>query len=203
MNSRRPDYKQIDPEWLRRVYTDEMLPLSQIAELAGVSYAVVGYARQRYGIPARRRRGTKYDVERLRALYWDQGLSLNEIGSLYGVNGNSISQVLEAYGIPRRPSGTTYYQAKPWHDPEWLRQRYWDDGLSQAEIAEVAGCTPLTIHKAMKKSGVPARQGRQPAPVPETPAPLIGPLAFNKALRRARQRSEDRQGVAAWLADIL
>lgn len=46
---------------------------------------------------------------------------------------------------------------KLYRDPDWLREQYWERGLTQDEIASMADCSQATIQKWMKKLGVSAR----------------------------------------------
>lgn len=48
-------------------------------------------------------------------------------------------------------------EMKPYQNPEWLRQKYWDEGLSTCKIGPLAGVTPATIWYWMKRLGVPRR----------------------------------------------
>jgi len=43
-------------------------------------------------------------------------------------------------------------------DREWLEERYWDDGLTQAEIADLAEVDTSTICRAMGQLGIPTRR---------------------------------------------
>ena len=67
------------------------------------------------------------------------------------------------HDIPRRPAWKSGKRKPgdptPWHDPKWLVQKYHREGLSQRQIADEAGCSQLTIMKAMQKHGIPARAG--------------------------------------------
>ena len=46
-------------------------------------------------------------------------------------------------------------------DAAWLRRRYVDDGATVAEIAAETGRRPNSVHKALRRAGVPARGGRR------------------------------------------
>ena len=43
-------------------------------------------------------------------------------------------------------------------DRQWLEERYWDDGLTQAEIADLAEVDTSSICRAMKHLGIPTRR---------------------------------------------
>lgn len=42
-------------------------------------------------------------------------------------------------------------------DGDWLRRKYWNEGLSQSEIGRIIGCPSPTIHHAMVRLGIPRR----------------------------------------------
>lgn len=44
-----------------------------------------------------------------------------------------------------------------WKTEEWLRERYWNEGLSLREIGELVGVSPATVSKQMEKLGVERR----------------------------------------------
>ncbi len=49
---------------------------------------------------------------------------------------------------------------------EWLRARYWDDGLSADQIAELLGfeCSQATVGKWLRHHGIPTRGSGEPSP---------------------------------------
>lgn len=48
-------------------------------------------------------------------------------------------------------------QKQKYHDPDWLKQKYWDEGLSLSEVGKLVGVCQQTIGKWMEKFGVPRR----------------------------------------------
>jgi predicted XRE-type DNA-binding protein len=54
-------------------------------------------------------------------------------------------------------SGQTLVRAKPYQVPETLERLYWDDGLSQTEIAEHFDVDQSTISREMDKHGIETR----------------------------------------------
>lgn len=43
-------------------------------------------------------------------------------------------------------------------DPDELERLYWDENMTQAEIADHAGVTPAAIHRAMDRNDIPRRK---------------------------------------------
>jgi uncharacterized protein YjcR len=58
--------------------------------------------------------------------------------------------------IPRRIIRTALYK-----DHNWLRRKYIDEGLSMIKIAELAGCSCLTIFKWIRSYGIPIQKSRR------------------------------------------
>lgn len=48
--------------------------------------------------------------------------------------------------------------ARRYRDEEWLRRKYWDEELTQREMAEECGVSPTTIREYMKEYEVPTRE---------------------------------------------
>ncbi|WP_128476003.1 NUMOD3 domain-containing DNA-binding protein [Halorussus pelagicus] len=49
---------------------------------------------------------------------------------------------------------------KLYQKEHWLEAKYWDEGLTQKEIADKCGVSPSTIRKYMKKFDIPTREMR-------------------------------------------
>lgn len=53
------------------------------------------------------------------------------------------------------------------HDREWLEQKYHVEGLSQREIAEIAGCDASSVSRAMKRENIESREAKRTIEYPE------------------------------------
>lgn len=51
-------------------------------------------------------------------------------------------------------------------DPEWLRERYWDEGMSLREIASKAGVSVTTVAGHMERHGIERRSSADQDPLP-------------------------------------
>lgn len=49
---------------------------------------------------------------------------------------------------------------KRYRSGDWLKVKYWDEELTQKEIAEECGVSPSTVRKYMKRSDIPTREMR-------------------------------------------
>lgn len=96
------------------------------------------------------------DEEWLREKYWDDGLSSAEIGQLCDVGQQTISRWLRRNDIETRSSGGLPRDL-PYKDPDWLREQYLDEGMSQTDIADECGVTLDTIQRWMGKFDIEAR----------------------------------------------
>ena len=100
-------------------------------------------------------RGIKYhlDAEWLRQKYWVERLNAHNIALLSGASKSTVLYRMQQYNIPRRSSNKVHFII----NAEWLRQKYWDEGLSMDKIARLAGVCQGTIWNRMKKYGIPRR----------------------------------------------
>jgi len=121
----------------------------------------------------------KFDITRQDPEYWDQswlrekyvnrGLSTVEIGDIADVSATTIERWLRKHGIETRrgPEASEEILEETIRDPDWLRQKYWMEGLTSAEIGEIVGCCGSFIRGRMEEFGIPRNQG------PRAPASLI------------------------------
>lgn len=79
-----------------------------------------------------------------------------------GVSRNAIYGAVRRLGL-RRPRVVANRRPHPHADrpggidPEWLRQRYVDDGLPMARITGEAGVSTTTVYRAMQQYGIERR----------------------------------------------
>lgn len=181
-----------DSDWLRRVYVDEKKTLVEIAALASSSIGTVSRALMSFGIPlrtpqeSRKERGTKKkrqykqldDKELLRCWYENEQLSIPAIAERIGCSTGIVQRCLKQYGIKARHSHSTQPKGalgiagfEKLRDPEWLRKRYHDDGLSMDGLAREIGCTAGSVLKAFRRYGIPSKPSKRAAhlnrPVPD------------------------------------
>jgi predicted transcriptional regulator len=109
---------------------------------------------------------TKYNVPEdvLRQLYLEEGLTQKEIGGRFGCDQPTISWYLKKYKIPTRgafggnqPVKTEDYEI----DIEVLKQLYFEEKLTQDEIAERLGCSKAAIQRRMYKYNIQSRNGSE------------------------------------------
>lgn len=132
------DYQ--DPTTLRELYVEQDLSQDQIAERFGVSSSTISNWIRTHGIekddPPWR------DEELLRQLYWDEELSIHEITDRLNTYADVVHRWMGRLDIPRRPDP---HSDRPWHDEDLLREMYFEEGMSQQDIADHFGTTQSVI----------------------------------------------------------
>lgn len=68
-------------------------------------------------------------------------------------------------------------------DSDKLERLYWDEGMTQAEIADHAGVTPSAIHRAMDRHDIPRRDRMD---------------AVNETRRKGERIVTNGQGYETW-----
>lgn len=90
----------------------------------------------------------------LRCLYEQEGLSQREIAKKLRCSKTTIADRMREYGIQPRPP-----HVLPRFDitKDDLRCLYQDEGLSQAQIAAIYGCSQALVWLKMREYGIPSR----------------------------------------------
>ena len=96
------------------------------------------------------------DPGTLRELYHEKGLTYAEIAEKADVSASTVGNRLKEYGIQTRGVGGSEPGAD--HKREsWLREKYFDDGLTTYEMAHEAGVCASVIRYHMDKNGIDRR----------------------------------------------
>lgn len=142
-----------DEEWLRQKYVEEGLSDREIGEKFGVTSRAILKWRRKFGIDPRKR---YKDEEWMQKKYVEEGLNDEEISELCGVHRKTVAASRRSLGIEPRynQAGEVKYE-----DEDFLREKYHHEGATQAEIAELCGCSRITIIEKFKKFGIDARDG--------------------------------------------
>ncbi len=152
---------EISKKWLQEQYWGRGLSTRQIAEMTIYGRSTIINRMIEYGI--RRRNGrNEVDItaDWLEEKYWDEGMSIAQIANLLGCSNSKVRQWMIAHGIERRST----HQAMLTHNgyeitADWLEEKYWDEGMSTGEIAELVGCSPSTVLNRMRRYGIERRNG--------------------------------------------
>lgn len=85
----------------------------------------------------------------------DDGFDAEAVAEQAGIDVEAVEQVITAVR-------TLDHEGHPWRDPTTLRRLYYDEGLSQAEMADELGCAQRTVCRWMEYHGLePGRAGGQ------------------------------------------
>jgi len=155
------DYKVLLDEYkeeIRRLYWDEELTMTAIAERYGVTVGAISDYMKKCNIPTRggyKLPRTKESAEEIRRLYWDEGLTSHQIGELLGVSNTTILDLMRHYNIPTRQGG--HVPSLTAESAEEIRRLYWDEELAPSEIADQLHVTTGIVCYSMKKNNIPTR----------------------------------------------
>jgi len=101
------------------------------------------------------------DPEVLQELYHEDGMSLRALASECDVTTSAIRYQMKKHDIERRNSGDhSGGGRKPDGDVperEWLREKYQDEGMSQAAIGDMLGVAQSTIGRYLSDYGIETR----------------------------------------------
>lgn len=179
-------YKELgNRAWLYQKYWTEELNLFQIAEMLGCNSESVRKALKKADINRRTRaeqinRKAKYkqiDRNWLNQKYHQEKLSSNEIARILGCDGKIVLKALKYFDLPIHANGEL--RKGKTLTPEWKRKigeagknrckymllslkeelndAYWNKKHSSCEIAQMIGCTPEAVIRALRKFDIPRR----------------------------------------------
>lgn len=157
---------------LRRLYVEEEQSIEDISDHYGCSFLAVRNRLQVYGIDIRGPGDALVDADssayrdedQLRRLYKEEGLSKHDIAERCGVAESTVQYWMDRFGIESRDYSAAQIQRRenqgaPFHDEDTLRELYWEDGLTQREIAEELDCGFLTVQRWMDRFDIKVRHG--------------------------------------------
>lgn len=175
---------------LRRMYIEEGMSQVEIAEKCGVSDSTISNWIRKFNI--NKEPGYPWrDAETLREMYWDEENSLHDLAELWDTNPETVLRWMRRYDIPRRKPRIEH---NDWHDKELLERLYWEEGLTQSEIAERFDTWQSRIGKSMSMLGVetrPAVEAARQARRVERPFFYTTTSGYEVAASRVGETTED------------
>lgn len=96
----------------------------------------------------------------LREKYVVEELSQREIADLARVSQKTVANWMDKHEIPadgKRGSNDTRFR-----DPDWLREKYVEEGLSTWEVADLCGCSQTTIRDWLGRHSIDTRARKRP-----------------------------------------
>jgi DNA-directed RNA polymerase specialized sigma24 family protein len=166
-----PDSPHTDEEWLKEQYVEKGLTQDEIAEDLPVSAGAVSHWLHKFGIKTRSKTEwlTDGDLEPLQDAGWlreqyrEKRRTVHEIGDELGVAHSTVLRYLEEHGIETfgHSEMMTRGDIDPLKSEEWLREQYWEEGRSVADIADELGISSTPVRTWMRKHGIDTRDNYQ------------------------------------------
>lgn len=102
------------------------------------------------------------DEETLKYLYHQKEYTIEEVADKMGTVQQVVLKWMDKFGVNRRSQKESQIlrhkkNKSPWKDKELVRKLYWDEMMTQKEIADELGCSPDTIRKWMKRNDIEIR----------------------------------------------
>lgn len=140
-----------DEETMRRLYVEEQLSFSDIAEKFDVGKTTIEEWLKKHGIERRDSGGKPDDAawkdpDTLRELYIEEDLTRAEIAERLDCSMGDVRYHMEKHNIMA--------EARPWRDPDTLRQKCEEECVPVPELAEMWDCGATTIYWHMDKHGI-------------------------------------------------
>lgn len=146
----------ISKEELTKLYIEDDLLDTEIAELKGVSKGTVGRLRKKYGIKTKPPKKL-FTKEELVELYVNRGMTDEEIGKLKDVGYYIIGNLRKEYGI-KTLNRVVPIEKRMVATREEMESLYLARKLSDAQISEMLGCSIHTVQLMRKHYGIETRQ---------------------------------------------
>lgn len=156
-----------DPEWLHERYVEQERSAHEIADELDVSANVVREWANDHGIEIRSLSEANAegdvtplrDADWLRERYLKDGVEATDIANELGVAVQTVVSWLEKHEIKQRSLSEIQADGEitPLHNAEWLREQYWENCRTLADIGEKLGVYPKTVYTWMERHGIGVR----------------------------------------------
>jgi predicted transcriptional regulator len=101
------------------------------------------------------------DESLLRVLYHEQDMTQEEIAAELGCGGGTVNRWVHNHDLEVSDIGSTNTQIR---DVD-LHELYWDEGMSQKEIAAMCDCSVALVSKKMTEQDVPTKSSTNGMPL--------------------------------------
>jgi predicted DNA-binding protein YlxM (UPF0122 family) len=146
-------------EELRRMYWDEGMNQSQIAEVFLCSTALIIRRMKEYNIPRRTTSEIlttiKISKDELYDLYWNHEMSTIDIADMFDCSQRSIARIMSEHDIPCRTLSEATIKIKIPKDE--LYDLYWNRETKLSDIADIFGCDRSCVGRVMQRYGIKSR----------------------------------------------
>lgn len=175
---KRPKGTRLDPDhivrnqaWLIRKYKFERLSIVEIANKAGVNHKTVRGWMERFGIERRDPGDWEMphysqlddsnpikDEDWIRRKHFEEFWSVGEIAEEASVAPPTVYTYAEKFDIDLKSEWkTSIDKDNPIRDPDWIREKYVEEGLKTSELAELADINRGTAERWMDRFGIERR----------------------------------------------
>lgn len=182
--------KNLDIDTIIKMYTIENKSLKEISEFFNVSFGHISNI-----IPddvrKKNRNRLKLTKEILVDLYFNQTLSLKEIGSKFKMDACTVLRIMNEYGLDTRSSHETNFKKLDVNEII----KFYNDGLSCAEIASKMDTSHTTISTRLKDMGILFREHSFYVSGDKSNTWKGGITSENKKQRESSQNKEWRLSV--------
>lgn len=137
-----------NPQWLRRRHKRDGMSIQEIANKCDCTPNTIRDYLKKFDIPRNESPKPWRDKNWLEAKYIDEGKSMREIANEIDCSSRTICMWLDKHDIEKR--GRHEPQGK-YADPEWLKEQYWEKGLTRAEMAQKANVNLTTIARWLRR----------------------------------------------------
>ena len=154
-----------------RLYVEKKLSLNQIGRIHGVTKQAVSLALKKAGVTARPVGMSRKEIDRdvLYDLYHVQRLSADAASRILNCSLSLITKRATEYGFNRHAAD----KIRLTFDPEMLRRLYFEEGLTQKQVARRLGCGTRVAVRELIRCGLTYNYKRKAKPKPE-PDPTEG-----------------------------
>lgn len=139
---------------LRELYHDRGMTQGEIGGELGMSQMAVSVAMRERDIettgPGSNRVPELRDAEWLQEQYHGAERTQADIADELGCTRDAVACAMKRHGIETRFSD----RYDELHDEGWLRERYVERGMTQAEIADEVGCSTSAVSHACRRHGL-------------------------------------------------
>lgn len=156
-----------DPDWLYEQHWEHDNTLVEMGELAGVSGTTIRRKMMEQDVDIKSPAQAHSDgdpelYENPNWLYeqhWENDKTLAEMGEIAGVSDATIERKMHKHDVETKsPSqAQTDGDVEQLQDGEWLREQYWENERTLADIAAELDVTDVTVNEWMKRHGIERR----------------------------------------------
>ena len=187
--------QNIDIDEVKRLYYDEKLSVSAVAQELDVPINSVQKAMQQHGLKRRSRKEARVlrdppvmsqiDIDEIKRLYYDEKLSVSAVAQRVEIPKCRVQKAMQQHGLRRRSrkeaQGLRVPTVMSQIDVNEIKRLYYDEKLSVSAVAQRMGVPINRVRKAMQQHGLKRRSRKE--------AQGLSCLLYTSPSPRDRQKS--------------